>query len=75
MPQKKKGKKQPIRVEKSSQTRLTLKSIKKEDPNMPKYVTTKTQTEPLGKLGLQKDVSQGTDMLTHIKFKPSEYIS
>ena len=55
VPAKKKGKKMSKRVDKACQTRLTLKSIKKEDPNMPKYITAKTQTEPLGKLGRHKD--------------------
>ena len=64
VPAKKKAKKVPKRVEKACQTRLTLKSIKKEDPNMPKYVATKTQTEPLGKLGRQQDKSKGTDTLS-----------
>lgn len=40
---------------------------------MPKYVATKTQTEPLGKLGHHQDKSKGTDALSQIK--SSEYIS
>ena len=64
-PSLKKAKVPSNRIDKCCQTRLTLKCIKKEDLNQPRYVVANTQTEPLGR---KKDGnSKGTEIRSIMK--------